>query len=100
SSMPSNEDGVEYEPRHPYYNYATEKSDTQADAKLIYQRHRLDTSAAQSDTASPLLMAKSGTLPSVIPDSDGLGPGHTTSTTSRASRTSIQNLTGLMSYTA
>jgi AMP deaminase len=100
SSMPSNEDGVEYEPRHPYYNYATEKSDTQADAKLIYQRHRLDTSAAQSDTASPLLMAKSGTLPSAIPDSDGLGPGHTTSTTSRASRTSIQNLTGLMNYTA
>src|SRR5450755_659856 len=45
-STPSNDDGVEYEPRHPFYNYATEKSDTHADAKLIYQQHRLDTSAA------------------------------------------------------
>jgi AMP deaminase len=99
-STPSNEDGVEYEPRHPYYNYATEKSDTQADAKLIYQRHRLDTSAAQSDIASPLLMAKSATLPSAMVDSDSLGLGHTTSTTPRALRTSIQNLSGMMNYTA
>ena len=99
-STPSNEDGVEYEPRHPYYNYATEKFDTLGDAKLIYQRHRLDTSAAQSDTASPLLVAKSATLPSVMVDPDSLGLGHTTSTTSRASRTSTQNLTGPMNYVA
>ena len=97
---PPNDDGVEYEPRHPYYNYATEKSDTHADAKLIYQRHRLDTSAAQSDTASPLLMAKSSTLPPAMADSDGFGLGPAASTSSRASLTSHQNLTGPMNYVA
>jgi len=99
-STPSNEDGVEYEPRHPYYNYATEKFDTHADAKLIYQRHRLDTSATQSDTTSPLLMAKSATLPPAMVDPDSLGLGYTTITTSRASRPSTQNLTGPMNYVA
>jgi AMP deaminase len=99
-STPSNEDGVEYEPKHPYYNYATEKSDTHADAKLIYQRHRLDTSAAQSDVASPLLTAKSVALPPAMVDPDGSGLGRTASTISRTSRTSLQNVTGPMNYVA
>jgi AMP deaminase len=99
-STPPNGDGVEYEPKHPYYNYATEKSDTHADAKLIYQRHRLDTSAAQSDATSPLLMAKSVTLPPAMVDGDGSGIGPTASTISRASRTSLQNVTGPMNYVA
>src|SRR2546430_3229085 len=97
-SMPSNEDSEDYEPRHPFYNYATEKSDSHADAKLIYHQHCLDTSAAQSDTASPLLIAKSGTLPPAVADSDGGGLGRSASMASRMSRASNHNITGPVNY--
>jgi hypothetical protein len=54
NEMPANNEGesdlsssdelaVDADPRHPFYHYATEKADSFADAKVIYQRHRLDT---------------------------------------------------------
>ena len=88
-SSSSNEDGVDYEPRHPYYNYATEKSDSHADAKLIYQRHRLDTTSGSSVTmGSPLMLAKSATFSAGHMDSDGTELGRSASVASHASRTS------------
>lgn len=36
------------------YNYATEKSLSHVDAKLFYQRHRLETSQLESETVTPL----------------------------------------------
>ena len=40
--------------RHPFYKYVTEKQDSFADAKAIYQRHRLDTQTSQ-ERARPVL---------------------------------------------
>src|SRR5271154_514189 len=46
-SIASDELAIEHELRHPFYDYATEKSDVHADAKLIYQRHRMDTKSGE-----------------------------------------------------
>ena len=95
SSTPFEENGIEYEPKHPYYNYATEKSDTHADAKLIYQRHRLDTKAGESEAGSPLLLAKSVPLATSWEEVDGASLSRTASLASRASRSSNRTMTGL-----
>jgi len=76
-------DGVS---RHPYYNYATEKSDTHADAKLIFQRHRGTTS--EHGMGSPLILSKSMTLPPSWIESDPSTINRTSSITSRTSRPS------------
>jgi AMP deaminase len=83
TSTPSEETVQEEQPRTPFYSYATEKYDSHADAKLIYQRHRLDTRSA--DGESPLLLAKSATLPASFFDGDGVGLSRTTSTNSKTS---------------
>lgn len=51
--------------KHPYYDYVHEKSDSHADAKLIFLRHRMDTKTEQ-DMGSPQLLAKSMTMPSSL----------------------------------
>jgi AMP deaminase len=72
---------------HPFYHYAAEKRDTFADAKLIYQRHRMDTKS-EKELGSPIMLGKSYTLPAGALDGD-LAPLHRTpSITSRQSRTS------------
>ncbi|KAL2444512.1 AMP deaminase [Exophiala dermatitidis] len=48
--------------RHPFYHYATEKRDTYVDAKLIYQRHRLE-SKSEKDLQSPTMLGRSLTMP-------------------------------------
>lgn len=83
TSTPSEETVQEEQRRTPFYSYATEKYDSHADAKLIYQRHRLDTRSA--DGESPLLLAKSATLPASFFDGDGMGLSRTTSINSRTS---------------
>ncbi|KAL9110069.1 MAG: hypothetical protein Q9227_005408 [Pyrenula ochraceoflavens] len=72
--------------RTPFYDYAAEKYDSHADAKLIYQRHRLE---SESKAVSPLLLAKSATLPTFL-DGDSAVPGfnRTASLASRASNRS------------
>lgn len=50
---------------HPFYHYAAEKRDSYADAKLIYQRHRMDTKS-EKDMGSPILLGKSFTMPSTL----------------------------------
>jgi AMP deaminase len=83
TSTPS-EDAIQEEQRKtPFYSYATEKYDSQADAKLIYQRHRLDTRSAEAE--SPLLLAKSATLPAAFLDGDVIGLSRTASINSRTS---------------
>jgi AMP deaminase len=51
--------------RHPFYSYVTEKQDSFADAKVIYQRHRLDTSSSQPGMGGELFhpLAKASTMP-------------------------------------
>jgi AMP deaminase len=67
---------------HPFYHYAAEKRDTYADAKLIYQRHRLDT-VSEKDAGSPVLLGRSYTVPSSL---DGDAPlNRTASVTSKQS---------------
>ena len=58
------------EARHPFYHYATEKADSFADAKVIYQRHRLDTKSSQ-DFAG-LSLTKSATMPAFLDSGPGL----------------------------
>ncbi|RMD39919.1 hypothetical protein DV735_g5207, partial [Chaetothyriales sp. CBS 134920] len=57
--------------RHPFYNYMTEKQDSFADAKVIYQRHRLDTKSSQ-DFAGINLLARANTLPDGLASGDDL----------------------------
>jgi AMP deaminase len=83
TSTPSDETLQDEERRTPYYSYATEKYDSHADAKLIYQRHRMDTRSGEGD--SPLLLAKSATLPASFFDGDIAGLSRATSTNSRTS---------------
>lgn len=93
---------------HPFYHYATEKRDTYVDAKLIYQRHRMDTQS-EKDMGSPLLLGKSHTMPSTL-DGDapldrtasrqsrlsqrGTGPSGTQLQSSKESLPSMQTQTG------
>ncbi|ETN37127.1 AMP deaminase [Cyphellophora europaea CBS 101466] len=79
----------EEEARHPFYHYATEKADSFADAKVIYQRHRLDTKTSQ-DFAN-LSLSKSTTLPSIL--DGGFGPP-LNRTSSLASRKSVRGSSG------
>ena len=72
---------------HPFYHYATEKRDTYADAKLIYQRHRMDTKS-EKELGSPIMLAKSYTLPAAAMDGDATTLHRTPSVVSRQSRTS------------
>ena len=44
--------------RTAYYDYASEKSLSQAEAKLFYQRHKLESSQQASEGQSPLLRAR------------------------------------------
>lgn len=83
ASTPSEETIQEEQQRTPFYSYATEKYDTHADAKLIYQRHRMDTRSSEGD--SPLMLAKSATLPASFLSGDGIGLSRTTSINSRTS---------------
>ena len=84
TSTPSEDPSQEQQQlRNPFYSYATEKYDSHADAKLIYQRHRLDTRSA--DGESPLLLAKSATLPASFFDGDVTGVSRTASINSRTS---------------
>lgn len=82
-STPSEETIQEEQRKTPFYSYATEKYDSQADAKLIYQRHRRETQTAEVET--PFLLAKSATLPPSLFDGDSLGLSRTASITSRTS---------------
>jgi AMP deaminase len=68
---------------HPFYHYANEKRDTYVDAKLIYQRHRMDT-LSEKDMGSPLLLGKSYTMPATLDGDASLD--RTTSNASRQSR--------------
>ncbi|OAL25179.1 hypothetical protein AYO22_05056 [Fonsecaea multimorphosa] len=72
---------------HPFYHYAAEKRDTYADAKLIYQRHRLDTKS-EKDLGSPLMLGKSYTMPNSAMDGEVGALQRTPSMTSRQSRVS------------
>jgi AMP deaminase len=83
TSTPSDETLQDEQRRTPYYSYATEKYDSHADAKLIYQRHRMDTRSGEGE--SPLLLAKSATLPASFFDGDVTGLSRATSTNSRTS---------------
>jgi AMP deaminase len=83
TSTPSEEAIQEEQRKTPFYSYATEKYDSHADAKLIYQRHRLETRSAEGE--SPLLLAKSATLPASFFDGDGIGLSRTPSINSRRS---------------
>ena len=94
TSSPPDVNDIDDQPRHPYYNYATEKYDSHADAKLIYQRHRLDTKSGASEAGSPLMLAKSATLPPAFEENDGQGLVRTASITSRTSRASRQTQAG------
>lgn len=69
--------------RHPFYHYATEKADSFADAKVIYQRHRLDTKSSQ-DFAG-LSLSKSATLPPFLEGAPSLGLNRSGSLLSRKS---------------
>lgn len=90
----SDELGLEEETRHPFYNYATEKSDSHADAKLIYQRHRKDPKAGETDPGSPLWLQKSMTQPSSLPQADGFSLGRSPSISSRTSKTGQKSSSG------
>lgn len=83
----SDELAVDEDTRHPFYHYATEKADSFADAKVIYQRHRLDTKSSQ-DFAG-LSLSKSATLPPVLDGGSGIGLGLNRSG-SLASRKSVR----------
>jgi AMP deaminase len=83
---PSEETIREEPQKTPFYSYASEKYDSHADAKLIYQRHRLDTLSSGADFASGI--ARSLTLPAAMIDGDSIGVSRTTSVTSRASKRS------------
>ena len=63
-----------------YYDYATEKSLSHAEAKLFYQRHQLDTGQAQNENSSPLNRARPA---SSIFDGDGGTLSRNISVTSR-----------------
>ena len=67
--------------RHPFYNYVTEKQDSFADAKVIYQRHRLDTQTSQ-DLQAFQPLSKSATMPSSM-DGETVVLGRSPSLTSR-----------------
>jgi AMP deaminase len=95
-SVASDELAIEHELRNPFYDYATEKSDVHADAKLIYQRHRMDTKSGEGETGSPPWLTRSGTLPSSITlplplmEADGATPDRSSSVISRTSRPSTR----------
>lgn len=81
SSTPSEETQPH---RTPFYNYANEKFDSHADAKLFYQRHRLE---SETKAGSPLTLAKSATLP-ILLDHDSTTLSRTASMVSRTSNKS------------
>ena len=67
-----------------YYDYASEKSLSHAEAKLFYQRHQLDSSHHHADAYSPLLRAR--TVPIHIDNEMAMGAlSRTGSITSRRS---------------
>lgn len=98
ASTPSEETIQEERRRTPFYSYATEKYDSHADAKLIYQRHRLDTRSGEGE--SPMLLAKSATLPASFFDGDSMGLSRTASINSRTSnRLHARDGTNINHYT-
>ncbi len=72
---------------HPFYHYGVEKRDTFADAKLIYQRHRMDTKT-EKELGSPIMLGKSYTMPVGALDGDTTALHRTPSVVSRQSRAS------------
>ena len=72
---------------HPFYHYAVEKRDTFADAKLIYQRHRMDTKS-EKELGSPLMLGKSYSLPASALDGEMTALNRSPSMASRQSRLS------------
>ena len=100
-STPSDGTGMlldDHERRTPFYSYATEKSDSHADAKLFYQRHRMDIKAGE-DAQSPVWLTRAATLPACIMEGDSLGLSRATSVTSRASNKNI-NGSAISAHTA
>jgi AMP deaminase len=71
----SSSDEIEDTVRHPFYSYVTEKQDSFADAKVIYQRHRLDTKSSQ-ELGSPYPLNKASTMPNFL-DNDASGSNRT-----------------------
>ena len=71
----------DHQVRTAYYNSAAEKSLSHAEAKLIFQRHQLETSQQDVEASSPLARARTC---SSTADGDG-GLSRTTSTASRRS---------------
>ena len=51
--------------RNPFYSYVTEKQDSFADAKVIYQRHRLDTKSSQ-ELGGFYPLSKASTMPTFL----------------------------------
>ncbi|KAI9880300.1 MAG: AMP deaminase [Pleopsidium flavum] len=68
--------------RTAYYDYASEKSLSQAEAKLFYQRHQIESSQHGSEGQSPILRAR--TFPSNL-ECDAGGLSRTESLKSRQS---------------
>lgn len=61
-SNSSDELGADDHIPHPFYHYGTEKRDSYADAKLIFQRHRMDTKS-EKDFEPSQSLGKSFTMP-------------------------------------
>ena len=72
-----------------YYDYASEKSMSHAEAKLFYQRHQLESSQQRPEAQSPIIQAQ---MLSSAFDSEGAGLSRTASMASRPSaRSYTQN---------
>ncbi|RMZ75099.1 hypothetical protein DV738_g5654, partial [Chaetothyriales sp. CBS 135597] len=95
SSSDESDDGDSGEDsRHPFYNYMTEKQDSFADAKVIYQRHRLDTKSSQ-DFAGINILARANTLPPILPDGSAGGDDLARTSSFRTQSTLLNNLTDM-----
>ncbi|SLM40687.1 amp deaminase 3 [Lasallia pustulata] len=68
--------------RTALYDYASEKSMSQAEAKLFYQRHQLESSQQRSEAQSPIIQAQ---MPSSAYEGEGAGLSRTASMASRRS---------------
>ena len=69
----SSNEVADQDPPHPFYNYSTEKADSHADAKLIYQRYQMNAKVGGADAGSPTWLTKSITPPMTQTDGADLG---------------------------
>lgn len=72
--------------RTAFYDYASEKSMSHAEAKLFYQRHQLESSQQRPEAQSPVIQAQ---MPSSAIDGEGAGLSRTASMASRRSARSF-----------